>query len=206
MTCHRLSVSLRILAACFLAMTSGYALCADNLIDHRVAPDTGGIWSQYDRVEKGLLLAAAGSALWYGSEQRFGRTSWQSVEGYFIAQGATEVLKHATGRLRPRETDNPNQWFEGGRSFPSGHVAGTTALVTPFILEYRNDSPMIWALAALPVYQMVARVKTQAHWQTDVLACAAVGAAAGYFTHRGGPFIVRALPNGVFVGIQKQLK
>ena len=176
---------------------------ADNLIDRRVALDTSGIWSQYDRVAKTLLITSVGGALWLGSEDRLGRTFWQGSEAFFIAEGTTEVLKAVTGRRRPRETDDPNRWFEGGHSFPSGHVSGTAALVTPFILEYGHEYPAVWALATVPAYEMVARVKAQAHWQTDVLAGAAVGVAAGYLTYQGGPFLVRALPGGVFVGIRK---
>ena len=42
-------------------------------------------------------------------------------------------------------------------------------MVTPFILQYAHDEPWIAALAILPVYEMVARVKAREHWQTDVI-------------------------------------
>nr|WP_229202232.1 phosphatase PAP2 family protein [Pseudoduganella aquatica] len=132
------------------------------------------------------------------------RTVWASSEAFVVGNAATEVLKRATGRLRPSETDDPNRWHAGGKSFPSGHVTTAAALVTPFILEYKDDHPAVWLMAALPVYEMVSRVKTRSHWQTDVLAGAAVGAASGYLAQRKGPFVLRAMPGGVFVGFGKR--
>ena len=57
-------------------------------------------------------------------------------------------------------------------------MAHITAIVTPFIAEYRRDQPLVWALAGLPAYVGVARMKSQAHWQTDILAAMALAARA----------------------------
>jgi len=51
---------------------------------------------------------------------------------------------------------------------------------------------------------MVARVKAREHWQTDVIAGAALGLSIGaYEYHRNSPFIFSVLPGGGFVGFQK---
>lgn len=171
-------------------------------LDHRVSQNTGGLYRYYDVPPYALLLTSIGGALFLGSEDRLGRTFWQSSEAYFIAQGATEILKHATGRLRPSETDNPNQWRKGGHSFPSGHVSSTTAMVTPLILEYGKEHPAVWGLTVLPAYEMVARVKQRAHWQSDVIAAAVLGVAVGWTEHSRGPLIIRALPGGAFLGFR----
>jgi membrane-associated phospholipid phosphatase len=175
-------------------------------IDHRVNEDTGGIWRYQNTPPAALLLISVGGALFLGTEDRLGRTFWQSSESFLVTGGATEILKRTTGRLRPAQTDDPNQWRKGGHSFPSGHVSATTALVTPLILEYKDERPAVWLLAALPAYEMTARVKARAHWQTDVLAGAVLGGAIGYYEHKGGPLVVRLMPGGVFVGFQKSLK
>ena len=63
--------------------------------------------------------------------------------------------------------------------------------------------PAVYALELLPVYDAVARMKVQAHWQTDVLAGFAVGTAAGYYAHsRDEPFILNLLPHGFEVGVR----
>ena len=119
-----------------------------------------------------------------------------------VANGAKPLF----GRVRPRETDDPNQWFKhGNRSFPSGEVAELTGIVTPYVLEYGHDHPAVYALELLPAYDAVARMKSQAHWQTDVLAGFAVGSASGYLAHqRASPVTLGLLPHGVAIGLKKQ--
>jgi hypothetical protein len=51
----------------------------------------------------------------------------------------------------------------------------------------------------------LARVKTQSHWQSDVIAGAALGTAVGYYMHlRDRPFILNVMPHGIQVGLRKQ--
>jgi membrane-associated phospholipid phosphatase len=184
-----------------LALVSGAAR-ADNFIDHRVTKDTGGIYSLQDAVPISLAVFAAGCALWQGTEDRFGKTCWQAGEAGVASVLVAEGLQFATGRRSPAETSDPGQWFSGGKgSFPSTHVSLTTSIVTPFIYQYIHEEPFVAALAILPLYEMVARVKAQEHWQTDVLAGAALGFAFGaYESHRNNPLIFAVLPGGVFVG------
>jgi len=54
------------------------------------------------------------------------------------------------------------------------------------------------------VYDGVARMKSRAHWQTDVLASFAIGSAIGYYAHsRTSSLSVGLLPHGVTVGWKK---
>lgn len=47
-------------------------------------------------------------------------------------------------------------------------------------------------------------MKSQAHWQTDVLAGWALGTLICYYAHsRDNPLILTILPNGFMVGIKK---
>ena len=107
--------------------------------------------------------------------------------------------------MRPIDANNPCLWFEGGSnySFPSREAAGMAALVTPYILEYASEQPAVYALALLPLYIGTARIKNQAHWQTDVLAGWTIGALSGWFAHRQDiPFTIQLLPDGVAVGFK----
>ena len=85
-------------------------------------------------------------------------------------------------------------------------MAEISAVVTPFIAEYGSDHPAVYALALLPVYDAVARVKTHGHWQSDVLVGAAVGIGFGiYAHHRKTPLIMGVLPGGgLMLGYHKQ--
>ena len=79
------------------------------------------------------------------------------------------------------------------------------SFVTPFIANYWRDEPWIFALEALPAYDAVARLKSQAHWQTDVIAGWALGTAVGYWsTTRAIPLSVQVLPKGLTIGFSKR--
>lgn len=175
-------------------------------IDHRLsADDANGIWNRHHQriLQTGTVLAVAGSALWEGSDSRFGRTAWQSVDSLVLGAVTSSGLKLAFSRARPTQSESPNRWFQGRGhySFPSGEVMTVTTAVTPFVLEYGAEHPAVWALELLPVYDAVARVHSRAHWQSDVLASFFIGSAIGAFAHsRAVPISVGVLPRGITIG------
>ncbi|NVE00700.1 phosphatase PAP2 family protein [Massilia sp. BJB1822] len=176
-------------------------------IDHRLGVDNDGIWSRRTQhIMLGTLITSEVlSGVWQGGDTRFGRTNWQSIDALLISAASTEVLKRTFRRVRPTNTDRPNAWFRSARdrSFPSGEAASFAAAVTPFILEYGHEQPWVYALAALPVYDGYARMKTRGHWQTDVLAGIAIGAATGWYAHsRHRSFTLQLMPHGVQVGLR----
>jgi hypothetical protein len=178
-------------------------------IDHRLTLDEKGIWARRNQLAAQDLsaLAVLGGALWEGNESRLGRTFWKASESMVVADLASEALKRVTRRARPSQGNDPSDWWgpTSHRSFPSGEVTHISAIVTPFIAEYRQDHPAIWGLAALPVYVGVARMKSQAHWQTDVLAGAALGAGIGYYEYtRESAWTATVLPHGVTIGFSKK--
>ncbi|HEY1436506.1 MAG TPA: phosphatase PAP2 family protein [Casimicrobiaceae bacterium] len=178
-------------------------------IDHKVTFDDSGIWNRniQQALEYGSIAVVLGGAAWEGGETRLGRTFWQAVDSSVLGAVTSEAAKHIFTRARPTQTDDPNQWFQGSGhySFPSGEVTLVSAAISPFVFEYAHDHPWTLALEALPLYDGIARVKVQAHWQTDVLAGFAIGTAAGYYAHsRDNPFFLEVLPHGVGIGIRKQ--
>lgn len=178
-------------------------------IDHRWSLDEHGLGarSNLHAVKNLSTVAVLGGALWEGNQSRLGRTFWKASESMVLADASAEVLKRAFRRPRPIELNDPDKWFGSSsyRSFPSGEVAHITAVVTPFIVEYAHDTPAVWGLAALPVYVGAARLKAQAHWQTDVLAGAALGAAIGYYeARRESAWSATVLPNGITIGFRKR--
>lgn len=178
-------------------------------IDRRVSQDDSGIWQRkYQNDLMALMIGGEiAGALWEGGETRLGRTFWQSIDASVLGGASAEVLKVTFSRERPSVTDNPNHFFSGGgnRSFPSSEVTAASAIVTPFVAEYRHDHPSVYALEILPVYDMVARVKVWGHWQTDVLAGFALGTGFGLYAHsREQPLILTALPDGFMVGLHKK--
>jgi len=192
---------------CFvLISTIGNA--ADNLIDHKLPINTGGIYRAQNAVPIALGAIVFAGALWEGSEDRLGSTFWKSSEAFVASGVLAEGLKRVTGRESPSASDSANNWFKSSSngSFPSAHVTVTAAAVTPFIMEYKDDHPWVMALAALPAYEMVARVKAQEHWQSDVLAGGLLGVAVGvYEQKRDKSWFVTMLPKGAFIGFRKTM-
>ncbi len=183
--------------------------CGWSRIDHRVAYDASGAWNPeiYRDVVGALTIGEIGGALWEGAESRWGRTLWQGMDAEILGAVTAQAGKYIFTRVRPSTEDNPCLWFHGGSnySFPSGEATVAAALVTPFIMEYARDYPAAWALLLLPAYVGAARVKNQAHWQTDVLAGWAAGGLSGWYAHsRDVPILIEVLPHGVAIGLSKQ--
>ena len=178
-------------------------------IDHELKFDQGGIWKR--SYQTGLMALMVGGelagGLVEGGESRLGKTLWQSIDATVFALGGATAGKLVFQRSRPDQVNDPNKWFQGSHnySFPSAEVATVTAVVTPMIMQYGSDHPAVYALSLLPAYIGIARLKSQAHWQTDVLAGAGVGILSGYYAaHRDSPFVLSAMPNSVMVGLRKQ--
>ena len=181
-------------------------------IDHLVPLDNSGIWARKNQLAliDAMLLGEAGIALWEGGRTRLGNTAWRSIDATVVGGALSELFKFGFSRARPNQTSDPNQWFQGSghSSFPSSEVTVSSAIVTPFILEYRHDHPAIYALELLPLYDAVARVKVHGHWQSDVLAGYALGTGLGWYMQRrkDSPLVLGMLPHGFYVGFRKELR
>ncbi len=175
-------------------------------LDHRVALDQRGIWARSDQLllQYGVIAVEVGGGLWLGRDDPLGETLWRSVDASATSGIAAQALKSLSGRVRPSDTSNPDLWHQGSsnQSFPSGEVTLQAAFVTPLIVRYGSEHPVVWALEALPAYDAIARVKSQAHWQSDVLAGWALGTGFGYWAATRGepPLSVQVLPGGFTVG------
>jgi len=204
-SCLRHAAVLFLIGAPLAAAAGGGPLGIDNPVDRG---DDSGIFKRRNQVvlQDATALIVAAGALWEGSDTRFGKTSWQATDSIVLGVLTSSAMKLAFSRARPSQTDSPNQWFQGHghNSFPSGEVMEITTAVTPYILEYGDQYPAVYGLAVLPVYDAVARVRSRAHWQTDVLASLAVGAGIGYYAHsRQASLSVAILPRGITVGWKK---
>ena len=195
-----------------LLVAAGAAQAGSGLLglDHYVTKDDSGIWARSNQLLliNSLLVGETAVALWQGGDTRLGRTAWKSIDATLIGGAAAEAMKLAFSRSRPSQSSDPNQWFHGSghESFPSGEVTVTSAIVTPFVLEYRHEHPSVYALELLPVYDAIARVKVHGHWQSDVIAGFALGTTAGYYLHQRTrtPIVLGVMPQGIYVGLSKR--
>lgn len=193
----------------FMLATTAYAGGGPLGIDHEWSYDAHGVWSPGAQrgLELGVIALEGAGALWFGNDDPRGHTFWQAIDATAVSTVGAEALKYAFRRARPNQGNDPNRWFRGSccDSFPSGQVTVQASFVTPFIINNYQAHPWVWLLEALPLYDAVARLKTQAHWQTDVLAGWALGTAAGYWaTTRKTPLVVEILPGGLSVGLSRR--
>ena len=203
----KLRVLLRLLAASLVLHAPVAGACGWSTIDHKIAYDQSGVWNPdaYRNLLIGLSVAQIGGALWEGAESRFGKTMWQGIDAQLISAATVGVTKRILTRVRPTETNDPCEWFAHGSnySFPSEEAALAAALVTPYVLEYGEEYPATYGLLLLPLYIGTARLKAQAHWQSDILFGWAIGGLAGWYAHsRKMPILVQILPRGVMVGLK----
>lgn len=180
-------------------------------IDHRLHYDNSGIWNRNNQkaLMYGSILTVGVGALALGDDSKLGDTFWRSVDSMAITAIATTGMKYGFRRERPSQTSDPNRFFKSSRaqSFPSGEVAAISAAVTPFIANYGDDHPAVYALALLPAYDAMARMKVRGHWQSDVLVGAVLGTGIGIWSaRRHSPLILGWLPGGFRVGFVHRFK
>lgn len=201
------------LVACITTLSPQTARAGGGLlgIDHRLHYDNSEIWKRSNQTTllDGTLITVGAGALVLGDDSKLGDTFWRSVDALVVTGVATTAMKYTFQRERPTQTSDPNLFFQGthAESFPSGEVAAMAAAVTPFIVNYGDEHPAVYALALLPAYDAVARVKTRGHWQSDVLVGAAIGVGAGiWMAHRQSSLVVGWLPGGFSVGYVHHFK
>jgi hypothetical protein len=177
--------------------------------DHELSLDQSGIWARKYQLdlEYGVIAFEAAGAVWLGDDGQMGHTLWQSIDASVVSSLGAIVLKRGFSRARPDQGNDPHQWFRGSccESFPSGEVTLQASFVTPVLLTYGKDNPWIWAFELLPIYDSIARLKSQAHWQSDVVAGWLLGTGVGYWSaRRRTPITVQILPRGLSVGLSKK--
>jgi len=104
------------------------------------------------------------------------RRPWSAA--YFLAAeivsvAIVQVLKHLFGRVRPEEI----LVLSDVGSFPSGHVANAATIATAAVVLF----PRLWVLvvgAAWIVLMAFSRTYLHAHWASDTVGGALVGAGA----------------------------
>jgi hypothetical protein len=161
-------------------------------------------------------LAAIGGTWLYSNMVDSGpghHEAWNMVEAAGLSVTSSYVLKFATGRERPNQTDDPNRWRKGGSSFPSFHASAAFA-VGAVLAESGNDDHRIMrrflGYGAIAGFTAFERLKHNAHWLSDDVAGAALGGATAHFIlerdaesqaarDRGSALSVTPLPGGAML-------
>lgn len=139
-------------------------------------------------LQDALPTAAVVAATWaYAnliSDSAGRREAWAMIEAAALSTVPVYALKYAVGRQRPDQTSDPNAWRKsGGDSFPSWHATAAFAVGTVLAESGNDDYRWVrrllgYGLGAATSFE---RLKHNAHWLSDTVAGAALGAASAHF-------------------------
>ena len=94
------------------------------------------------------------------------------------------ALKTVSQRPRPTIDDAHAEFFDGGRSFPSGHAASAWALATVIANEYHDRRAVQVAAYGLASAVSVSRYTARKHFLSDVLVGSAIGYGIGRYVYK----------------------
>jgi membrane-associated phospholipid phosphatase len=111
------------------------------------------------------------------------RETWSLLEAGVFSVATSEILTLAAGRERPDATTSPNQWRQGGDSFPSVHTSAAFAIGTVFAESGNDEYRWIRRIIGYGIAGGTAyiRVRNNVHWLSDTVAGSALGIATARF-------------------------
>ncbi|MDB6085843.1 MAG: phosphoesterase PA-phosphatase related protein [Gammaproteobacteria bacterium] len=136
-----------------------------------------------DALPSVALIAGTWATAGYLGDSDGYRETWRLVESGVLSSVSAEVLTLSVGRKRPDATTSPNQWRQGGDSFPSVHASAAFAIGMTFAESGNDDYRWIRRILGYGVAGGTAyiRVKNNVHWVSDTVAGAALGIATARF-------------------------
>jgi membrane-associated phospholipid phosphatase len=112
-------------------------------------------------------------------------TGLLSAEALIDSVIVDQALKLATQRPRPRVDDASGEFFDRGRSFPSGHATSAWSLATVVAYEYGRHRPLVQVGAyGLAAAVSLSRYTGRNHFLSDVLVGSALGYGVGRYVYR----------------------
>ena len=138
--------------------------------------------SRGSNVGLGIELGTAGMVYLVGCSGQ--RSSYAASTGFTAleAMGAASLMtigiKAATNRQYAYAPNTHGEFWEGGKSFPSGHAAASFAFASVIAHRYPNKRWLKWSVYGLAAGVSLARVGGKKHFASDIL----VGGTLGYVT------------------------
>jgi membrane-associated phospholipid phosphatase len=105
-------------------------------------------------------------------------TGFTALEAIGAANIITYGLKAATNRQYAYHPNPQGEFWEGGKSFPSGHAASSFAFASVIAHRYPHNFWLKWGAFGLATGVSLARVGGKKHFASDIL----IGGTLGYVT------------------------
>jgi hypothetical protein len=130
----------------------------------------------------GIELGSAGLMYLAGCSGRrsphAANTGFTALEAMGAANVMAYAIKVATNRQYAYHTTPHGEFWEGGKSFPSGHAATSFAFASVIAHRYPHNPWLKWGAYGLATGVSLARVGGKKHFVSDIL----VGGTLGYVT------------------------
>jgi membrane-associated phospholipid phosphatase len=154
-----------------------------NRIQSTSLQNTAGRWSN---IGVGMEVGSAALAFALGCKHHNSRLStagFKMLDAMGAAAVTNEALKFAFNRQYAYASSNHGEFWEGGKSFPSGHAAVSFAFASALAHEYPDKRWVKWGAYALAAGISLSRLPAKKHFPSDVL----IGGTVGYVV---GDYIV----------------
>lgn len=140
--------------------------------------DISRLWSN---IGLGVEIGSSGLAYAVGcaAHRPYLRDTGLSTLDALAAAGTTNlVLKMAFNRQFPYTRGSRGEFWEGGRSFPSGHAMVSWAFAAAVAHRYPHNRWLKWGAYGLATGVALSRYPAKRHYASDIL----VGSTLGYIT------------------------
>jgi len=153
----------------------------DNLNRLRISRDISRLGSLYSTAGAAGVMYLAGRA---AHNDRLRETGLLGAEALVNSSIVVSALKTASQRQRPPEDNSSGEFFDGGRSFPSGHAVSAWSLATVIAQEYGHHRPLVQVGAyGLATAVSLSRYTGRNHFLSDVLVGSAIGYGIGRYVY-----------------------
>ncbi|HEU4652656.1 MAG TPA: phosphatase PAP2 family protein [Steroidobacteraceae bacterium] len=136
-----------------------------------------------DIVPAAVVLAGTWAGAELSGSQPGKNEGWAMIEAAGLSAASATVFKYAFGRERPNDTDQHDEWFKSGSSFPSMHT--TLAFAIGTVLAESGNDRYRWVRRALGYgiggATAYLRLRSNVHWLSDTVAGAGLGIATADF-------------------------
>jgi membrane-associated phospholipid phosphatase len=153
----------------------------DNLNRLRISHDISKLGSMYATAGVAGILYLTGRAT---HNHHLRETGLLSAEALIDSGILVTALKTASQRQRPTVDHSSGEFFDGGKSFPSGHASSAWSIATVIAQEYGHRRPLVQVAAyATASAVSLSRYTGRNHFLSEVLVGSAIGYATGRYVY-----------------------
>ncbi len=169
-----------------LAATTGVLIGAVDqpAADRIQSPSLHQLAGRWSNIGLAMELGTSAATWMYGCGTHHpyaAETGFKALEAAAVAVSFDEGLKVAFNRQYPYSPHSTGEFWEGGKSFPSGHTAVSFAFASVMAHRYPHNPWIKWGSYALAAGVSFSRYPAKKHFPSDIVAGVPVGYLIGRY-------------------------